>query len=59
MRGKTKYFLGDIEIKIKYVCRYMYVCIYVCMHICIYFIQVDIYEVEIYILDIAEKFVSI
>lgn len=59
MRGKRKYFLGDVEIKIKCVYRYMYVCIHVCVHICIYFIQVDIYEVEIYVLDIAEKFMNI
>lgn len=59
MRSKTKYFLGDIEIKIKCVCRYTYVCIYVCVHICIYFIQVNIYEVEIYLLDIVEKFMNI
>lgn len=35
MRGKTKYFLGDIEIKIKYVCRYMYAYMYVCIYVSI------------------------
>lgn len=36
-------------------------CVYRCMYIgiYIYFIYVDIYEVEIYILDITEKFVTI